>query len=189
MRTRPLILLLAGISLPAALTVADPAPATKRVTVRISGGHATDARDNGRPVRLIAAALGVPEAVFRDAFSKVTPAAGGSEPDPAQVQRNKAALLEALAPYGVTNERLDEVSDHYRYSGSAGEVWPRKAAVAKATIENGRVVAVTLVGGGAGYSSTPTVKVPGHAAKLKVRLAYGKTLSTNGRVRSIALVR
>ena len=189
MHTRPLILIVAALASGTALLTTESAPATKRVTVRISGGHATDARDGGRPVRLIAAALGVPEQVFRDAFSAVTPAAGGSEPDPAQVQRNKAALLKALAPYGVTNERLDEVSDYYRYSGSAGEIWRRRAAVAKATIANGRVVAVTLVSGGAGYSSAPTVTVPGYATKLKVRLAYGTDLATNGRVRSIAVAR
>src|SRR5688500_17958881 len=47
------------------------------VTVTISGGHQTDARDNGRPVVLIAAALGVPTEVFRTALSGVTPAENG----------------------------------------------------------------------------------------------------------------
>jgi hypothetical protein len=170
------------------LLSAQAAPTT-RVTLRISGGHATDPRDNGRPVRLIAAALGVPAEVFRTAFAAVSPAPGGTEPDPAQVQRNKAELLKVLAPYGVTNERLDAVSDHYRYAGSAGEVWPQRAAVARATLRGGKVVAVTLVSGGAGYTSTPRVTVPGTGATVKVTLAFGRTLATNGRVRSIRLAR
>jgi hypothetical protein len=195
MRTLTLTASTAGLALIAVTGVlaAQPEPpaaasATKRVSVRITGGHVTDSRDSGRPVRLIAAALGVPTAVFREAFSKVTPAAGGEEPDPAQVERNKAALLETLAPYGVTNARLDEVSNYYRYVESAGEVWKQRAAVAKATIRNGRVVALTIVDGGAGYSSTPRVTVPGFpSAKVKVRVAYGTSLATNGQVRSLSL--
>jgi hypothetical protein len=162
------------------------AATTKRVSVRISGGHATDPRDGGRPVALVAAGLGVPTAVFRKAFSGVSPAGAGVELDPAQVQRNKAALLKALAPYGVTNEDLDRVSDHYRYDGSAGELWPTRAATATATVEDGRVTALRLLTGGAGYSSTPTVTVPGYKlGTVTVRLAYGKALASNGRVRSL----
>src|SRR6476620_1732883 len=97
---------------------------TTRVPIVFSGGHETDPRDNGRPVVLIASALGVPPEVFRDAFSHVTPARAGQEPDPSQVNKNKAALLQALGPYGITNARLDEVSNYYRYNASAGEHWP-----------------------------------------------------------------
>ena len=39
--------------------------------VVIQGGYETDSRDNGRPVRLIAAALEVPDEVFREAFAGV----------------------------------------------------------------------------------------------------------------------
>jgi hypothetical protein len=159
---------------------------TKRVSVRISGGHATDPRDGGRPVVLVAAGLGVPTAVFRQAFSAVSPAGAGEEPDPAQVQRNKAALLKVLAPYGVTNDDLDRVSDYYRYNGSAGELWPTRTATATATVKDGKVTALKLLTGGAGYSSTPTVMVPGYElGKITVKLAYGKTLTRNGRVRSL----
>jgi hypothetical protein len=126
----PVIALLAATG---AVVARAPAATPRQVSVRISGGHATDSRDGGRPVRLIAAALGVPTQVFREAFSSVSPAAAGEEPDPAQVQRNKAELLEVLAPYGVTNERLDEVSDFYRYAGSAGQTWTQRAARATAT--------------------------------------------------------
>jgi hypothetical protein len=67
-------------------TTTSQASATRTVRVTITGGYATDPRDNGRPVRLVAGALGVPPDVFREAFSHVTPAPGGEEPDPDQVQ-------------------------------------------------------------------------------------------------------
>ncbi len=153
-----------------------PAASKRSTTAKITGGHVTDARDGGRPVVLIAAALGVPAEVFREAFSAVTPAAGGQEPDPEQVQANKAALLEVLAPYGVTNERLDEVSDYYRYNGSAGEVWRRTAATARAVVRNGKVVSVRIVRAGAGYSSTPRMtlaRLPEGQGPRDGRLRHG----------------
>jgi hypothetical protein len=171
-----------------AVTGAQDASA-KTVTVRIGGGHATAPVDHGRPVVLVAAGLGVPTAVFRTAFSGVTPAGAGEEPDPAQVQRNKAALLKVLAPYGVTNDDLDRVSNYYRYVQSAGEMWPTAAATAKATIKHGKVVAIKLTGGGAGYSSTPAVSVPGYpGTKVRVALRYGRNLSTNGRIAAIKVL-
>ena len=78
-----------------------------RVPVEFSGGHETDPRDGGRPVVLIAAALGVAPEVFRDAFSQVRPARGGREPEPAQVRQNKSVLMKALGKHGITNEKLD----------------------------------------------------------------------------------
>jgi hypothetical protein len=174
----------------AGTTVAARSVESRVVKLRITGGHATDARDNGRPVVLIAAALGVPTEVFRTAFASVTPAAGGTEPDPEQVQRNKAALLAILAPYGVTNERLDAVSNHYRYLASAGEKWTHAAATAQATVRGGKVVAVKLLSGGAGYSSTPKITVPGLPdAAVKATIAYGTDLSTNGAVATLKLRR
>jgi len=167
-----------------------PAAGKRSTAVKITGGHATDGRDGGRPVVLVAAALGVPTAVFREAFASVTPAAGGEEPDPAQVQRNKAALLAVLAPYGVTNESLDGASDYYRFNGSAGEVWRRSASSAKAVVRNGKVVAVRIVKAGAGYSSAPRVTIAGYP-KVRVRatIAYGKDLAKNGRVAKLTIVK
>ncbi len=180
---------LTGLAL---VVAAQGAPtASKRSTaVKIAGGHTTDARDAGRPVVLIAAALGVPADVFRQAFSAVNPAGAGEEPSGEQVQANKAALLRVLAPYGVTNERLDEVSDYYRYNGSAGEVWRQVHATAKAVLRNGKVVSVRIVGGGAGYSSAPKVTLTGYP-KVKVRatIAHGTNLATNGRVSKLTIVR
>jgi hypothetical protein len=167
-----------------------PAASKRSAAARITGGHATDPRDNGRPVVLIAAALGVPAEVFREAFSEVTPAPSGQEPDPEQVRLNKEALLRALAPYGVTNERLDEVSDYYRYNGAAGEVWRRTAALAKAVVRSGKVVSVRIVRAGAGYSSTPRVTLVGYPkAKVRATIAYGTDLATNGRISKLTLVK
>src|SRR5689334_10813701 len=68
-----------GIALArAAATTPSTAPAGPAVT--LTGGHDTDPRDKGRPVVLVAAGLGVTPEVFRDAFSRVTPAPAGREP-------------------------------------------------------------------------------------------------------------
>lgn len=182
--------LMAGVLLFIAERPAPAATASRSIPVRITGGHATDPRDGGRPVVLVAAALGVPTAVFREAFSHVTPAAAGEEPDPAQVQRNKAALLAVLAPYGVTNATLDAASDHYRFDGAGGGTWPQTAARARGTIRHGRVVAVRLLSGGSGYSSTPRVTVPGHpAATFTVTVRYGTDTATSGAIGRLALTR
>jgi hypothetical protein len=183
----------AAVSLTAAQaspTASAAAARSATVTVRVTGGHATDAHDHGRPVVLIAAALGVPTEVFRTAFDGVTPAAGGDAPDPAQVQANKAALLAVLAPYGVTNERLDEVSNHYRFQGSKGETWPQEAATATAVVRDGRVVSVTLVDGGSGYTSTPRITVPGvPGATIRVTLHHGTDFAANGAIERLTVTK
>jgi hypothetical protein len=166
---------------------ASTAP-TSTATVTISGGHRTNPVDNGRPVKLVASSLGVPAPVFRYAFSKVTPAGAGEEPDPAQVALNKQALLDVLAPYGVTNDSLDRASDHYRYNGAAGELWPTEAAVVKATIVNGAVTGFSVVSGGSGYTTAPTITVAGHpGVKAKAKLAFSRTFARNGRISAVTL--
>ena len=158
------------------------------VIVTISGGFETDPRDKGRPVALIAMALGVPADVFREAFSHVTPAGAGEEPDPEQVKKNKQALLNVLGPYGVTNERLDEVSNYYRYNASAGETWPRTQATAQAIVENGVVTGFVITNPGAGYTSTPTVIVTGAGTVNAVAtVSYTTDFATNGSITAIML--
>ena len=176
----------------AALLACSASPAvsatSRTVPVTISAGHATDPRDHGRPVVLVAAALGVPPEVFREAFSGVHPADPDAGPTPEEAQANKAALLRVLAPYGVTNERLDEVSGRYRYVASHGELWTHRAATATAVVRGGKVVSLTLTDAGAGYSSTPKVTVKGFpAARVKVAVAYGTDLDTNGRIATLKL--
>ena len=58
----------------------DPGTGLTRAPVVFSGGHETDPRDRGRPVILIAAALGVPADVFRAAFTHVHPPPQGRAP-------------------------------------------------------------------------------------------------------------
>ena len=156
-----------------------------RVPVVFSGGHETDPRDHGRPVVLIAGALGVPPEVFRDAFSHVHPANPEKGPGPAEAQANKAALLATLGKYGVTNERLDQVSDYYRYVGRRNELWPTQPAAAYAMVQNGKIVSYEIVNGGAGYTSNPDITVPGFPGDRIAELAYGNSFETNGSIRSI----
>jgi hypothetical protein len=169
------------------LAQSDRDPSMTRVPVKFSGGHETDRRDRGRPVVLIAAALGVKPEVFRDAFSHVRPAPAGTRPDPDQVRENKDALMDALGPYGITNDRLDEVSNYYRYVRSRGEMWPTKPAQAYAEVKDGKIVKFVVTKGGAGFSSPPTITVPGFDIATKVELAFGKKLEKNGSVVAITL--
>src|SRR5215218_9651255 len=85
-----------------------------QLPVTFSGGHETDPKDHGRPVVLVAAALNVKPEIFRKAFSGVKPAHGRG-PTGEEARRNKEALMKVLGPYKVTNDRLDEVSNYYRY--------------------------------------------------------------------------
>jgi hypothetical protein len=155
-------------------------------TLVFSGGYETD--PGGRPVTLIGPALGVPPAVFREAFRNVQPARGGKRPTSDQVRKNKAILLRALTKYGVTNERLDEVSDYYRYRPEKGERWPTTPAKGYAKIENGTITGFVITQGGSGYSSPPIVRVMGMPGVIaKVKLSFGKNLKANGAITEVTL--
>jgi hypothetical protein len=157
-----------------------------RVPVIFSGGHQTDPRDGGRPVALIAGALGVSSDVFRHAFSRVRPARAGTEPAPAQVRQNKAALMSELAPYGITSERLDTVSNYYRYHRSRGEMWPARPAVAYGLVRNGEIVGFEVTSGGSGYNTPPSVRVSGTIiGPVQVDMAWDKAMEKNGSIRSL----
>lgn len=163
-------------------------PGVTRVPAEISGGHDTDPRDGsgGRPVILIAAALGVTSDVFREAFSHVRPAHRDGGPTGDEARTNKAALMNALGKYGITNDRLDEVSNYYRYRRDKGQMWPNRAATVNALVKDGAVVGYEVVDGGAGYSSPPTVTVANaKGAPAKVEVSYGKELKTNGAISSV----
>jgi hypothetical protein len=157
-------------------------------TVKISGGHETNPIDHGRPVSLVAGGLGVKPEVFREAFSHVHPAPAGQEPDPEQVRRNKDALLSALGKYGITNDRLDEVSNRYRYNASRGEMWPTKAASVAAMFKKGRLTGFKVVDGGFGYSSPPKITLVGHPEmKIEAIVEYSTDLDRNGRISEVRL--
>jgi len=157
------------------------------VQVVITGGHDTDPRDGGRPVVLIASALGVPSEVFREAFTHVNPASAGMEPNPVQVRLNKSALLNALGPYGVTNDFLDTVSNYYRYNRSAGETWPQTPATATAIITNGVVTGFEITNPGSGYSSVPIITILNSDVTATATLAFTSDFSTNGSLAAITL--
>jgi hypothetical protein len=159
-----------------------------RIPVTFTGGHETDPRDRGRPVILIAAALKVSPEVFRAAFSHVKPAGAGQQPQPDQVRKNKAALMAALGPLGVTDDRLNEVSNHYRYSRSRGEMWPTSAATAYAIVRNGIVTGFTVTNPGSGYSSPPEVSIEGMpGVHATAALVFDTDFDKNGAIKEIAL--
>lgn len=160
-----------------------------KVPVVFSEGHETDGRDHGRPVNLVAGALGVAPEVFRDAFSRVHPAGPGSGgPTAEEARANKAALMSVLGKYGITNDRLDEASNYYRYVRSRGEMWPTTPAVANALVKNGVVTGFEVVSGGSGYTTPPTVSVPNmKGVNAKVELSFSKDFKANGAVSAITL--
>ncbi len=162
--------------------------AEKNVPIIFSGGHETDPRDGGRPVVLIAAALGVKPEVFRKAFEGVTPARDG-KPSPEEARRNKIALMNVLEPLGVTNDRLDQVSDYYRYQPGKGKLWKTTPAKAYAIIEDGRIKKIVVTQSGSGYSTPPKAVLQGREKlPLKVALLLDKDLKKNGSVQSIECV-
>ena len=153
------------------------------------GGYETDRRDGGRPVALIDAALGVKPQVFRDAFSRVTPARGGDGPSPALARRNKQVLMDALGKHGITNDRLDEVSNFYRYRPEGGELWRHAPARATAVIEDGRVTGLRITSAGYGYLTPPRVTVAGHEdIRIEATLGFSTDLRKNGRVTELKIV-
>ena len=160
--------LAAAFALAGSSAFAEPAataPGVTRVPVVFSGGHDTDPRDHGRPVVLIASALGVTSEVFREAFSHVHPAGPGSGgPTREEAQANKQALMSALGKFGITNERLDEVSNFYRYPPGRGGLWKVTPAVANALVKNGAVTGYEIVSGGAGYTVPPPPPHPASPA-------------------------
>jgi len=192
---RTLLASIASLAVAASLVAgrsaqADPKelpPGVTRVAVAFSGGHDTVGVDHGRPVVLIAAALGVKPEVFRETFSHVHPAGPGSGgPTDAEARKNKAALMEGLGKYGITNERINEVSNFYRYASWNGGIWKNTPAAANALVKNGAVVGYEITNAGAGYTTPPSVSVPGvQGATAKVELSFGKIMETNGSVASI----
>ena len=113
-----------------------------RVAVTFLAGYDTNPVDRGRPVILVASALGVPEETFREAFKGVHPAGPGSGgPTGDEARANKAALMKVLEPLGVTNDRLDEVSNYYRYRRESGELWTiTLPAEGYARIKDGKII-------------------------------------------------
>jgi hypothetical protein len=180
-----------GLALVAMIVVgwaSAPAPAQaapRTVRVSLSGGFEVRSNDYGRPVPLYASMLGVTPDVFRQAFSGVNPDAE-HDPSGEEQRANKEALLEVLAPYGVTNEELDRVANYYRFDSTKGETWPQRPARARARVVRGKVVSIRVIDPGVGYTYRPDVSVPGFP-KLRVsaKLAFTDEFDTNGHIRRI----
>lgn len=184
MKTRSILLLAALTTLALGIAWFAVQAADGTVPVTFTGGHDTDPRDGGRPIILIAAALEVTPDVFRDAFKGVTPARDG-KPSPEQAKSNKSALMKALKPHGVTNERLDEVSDYYRYQPQRGELWRHSPAKAHAILEDGTIKQIVITDPGSGYSAPPTATLKGMETKLKVAIRFDKAFKKNGSISAI----
>lgn len=105
-------------------------------------------------------------------------------------RQNNAALLNVLAPYGVTIDRLDEVSNYYRYRRERSELWTHEPASIIANIRCGHIIGFTIEKPGAGYSSPPEISVPGvPGVKVKVVLSFGDDLKGNGSIAQVTIVR
>ena len=167
----------------------QPDSGVKKIHVIFTGGHDTDPRDRGRPVILIAAALKVTPEVFRQAFSGVHPAPPGQNgPTDAEARANKQVLMAALGPYGVTDERLNQVSNYYRYRRDRGQMWPVVPAEAYAIVKDGAVTGFVVDKGGSGYSSPPNVvleEMPG--VKATATLSFDTDFAKNGAVKEITV--
>ncbi len=159
--------------------------AESTVPLVFSEGHDIGPDDHGRPVVLIAAALGVKPEAFRRAFDGVTPSRNGS-PSGAEARRNKQALMKVLGPLSVTNERLDEVSNYYRFRPQDGELWNTTPAKGYAVVEGGKVKKVVVTEDGSGYSSPPLVTVEGmNNVRMEATLHFDRDFKKNGSVKAV----
>ena len=182
------VFMITALAITAVAVVAQSPKASSVNSVTITGGFETDPRDHGRPVVLIASMLGVTPDVFREAFSGVTPTKVGS-PTGDEARTNKKALLKVLAPYGITNEKLDEVSNYYRYKGSLGQTWPQTKAAATAVLVDGKLTGINITNVGAGYTSVPKVVIrSGNVMYTGVAtVVYTDDFKSNGSIGSISL--
>lgn len=183
----PVLAGLWGFTLAVSMVCVNAHAAETMVPVTFSGGHEYGKNDYGRPVVLIAAALEVKPDVFREAFSGVTPSRGG-KPSDDLARKNKAALMKVLAPHGVTNERLNEVSNYYRFQPQRGQLWKTTPAQAHAVVEDGKIKQIVVTEPGSGYSTPPKATIQGmEKIELRVTLQLSKELTKNGAIRSIEI--
>ena len=97
--------------------------------------------------------------------------------------------MNALGKFGIDNDRLDAVSNFYRYPPGSRNLWKNQPATASALVKEGSIIGYEITNGGYGYTKSPIVTVPGMAsATAKVEIAYGKDMATNGTVSVITMV-
>jgi hypothetical protein len=156
-----------------------------KVPVSFSGGHEIGRNDFGRPVLLIAAGLGVEPDVFREAFSGVTPSRNGP-PSGDEARRNKQALMRVLSPHGITNDRLDQVSNYYRFRRQSGEIWPTADAQAYAVVVDGKIKKIVVTEPGSGYCNPPQATIESmDDVSLTVTLHLDTNLERNGGIEAV----
>jgi hypothetical protein len=159
-----------------------------KVPVAFTGGHELAKNDFGRPINLMAAGLGVKPDEFRKAFSGVTPARGRG-PTGEEQRRNKEALMKVLGPLKVTNERMDEVANYYRFRPQKGELWPTKPAEAYAIIAGGKIKEIVVTEPGSGFNTPPKATIDGFKnTRLESKIKYDKDLKKNGGIESVEIV-
>jgi hypothetical protein len=91
-------------------------------------------------------------------------------------------------PHGVTNDRLDKVSNYYRYRSERDELWKVVPAEAYAVVEKGRITKIVVTEPGSGYSSPPRAVVEGfEETRLDVSIQFHKDLQKNGSIESVEL--
>ena len=96
--------------------------------------------------------------------------------------------MKVLSPLGVTNDRLDEVSNYYRYRLQRGELWTVTPAEAYAVVEDGKVKQIVVTNPGSGYSSAPKATVQGmDRIPLKVTIRFARDLKKNGAIASVEI--
>lgn len=182
-------ILICSLAVLIAMSITPTRAAETRVPVTFSGGHDLGKNDYGRPCTLMAAALGVKPDEFRKAFSGVTPARGRG-PTGDEARRNKQALMKVLGPLKVTNERMDEVANYYRFRPQSGELWPTKAAQAEAIVQDGKITKIVVTDPGSGYCSPPKATVKGFDdVRLEAKIKYDKDLKKNGGIEAVEVVR
>ena len=180
-------ILICSLAVLIAMPISPAHAAETKIPVKFSGGHDLGKNDYGRPCTLMAAALGVKPDEFRKAFSGVTPARGRG-PTGAEARRNKEALMKVLAPLGVTNERMDEVANYYRFRPQNGELWPTKPAKADAIAKDGKITKIVVTDPGSGYCSPPNATIKGFEnVRLEAKIKYDKDLKKNGGIESVEL--
>lgn len=110
------------------------------------------------------------------------------KPSDDEARKNKETLIKVLGPHKVTNERLDEVSNYYRFKPQDGELWKHADAKAHVVVEDGKIVKVVVDDAGSGYTTPPKVTVKGfETAAFNLTLLFDKDLKKNGSIKSIEI--
>lgn len=94
--------------------------------------------------------------------------------------------MKVLETLGVTNQRLDEVSNYYRYQPQRGQLWNTTPAKVHAVVEAGKVKRIVVTDPGSGFSSPPKATITGmEQVGLKVTIQFSKELKANESISAV----